>query len=279
MIVSDKHRFAFIHIPKCAGSTVRQALAAYDESFAGMTAGLKNWRQNEFVFWHEGEDQFLDYHHLTLAQLQRLYPEQWEKVDAYPAYAILRDPYSRLISALYQYLRQVEEIVVHDLGPEELQARLIPILEKVDAFFAKDPQLPFDYVHFQPQSSYVELDGKRVVEGLVSISSLDQLYHMLDDQLAPHGEALEPFHLQKTNVTKAYRWQAAQNLVQRHSGLVNALRSRLPRGFKTKIRQVLLKDSDLKQVSITESKVVREFVERHYARDVALWNEVMTSES
>jgi len=30
MIVNDTHRFAFVHIPKCAGSTIRLALAPYD---------------------------------------------------------------------------------------------------------------------------------------------------------------------------------------------------------------------------------------------------------
>lgn len=40
MIIDDRHRFVFVHIPKCAGTSVRQVLKQFD-SYEGRWANAK----------------------------------------------------------------------------------------------------------------------------------------------------------------------------------------------------------------------------------------------
>jgi hypothetical protein len=61
MIVSDRHRFVFIHIPKCAGTSVRNVLEGFDE-----TGGRFNTRIADDPKFGR-----LDYTHLPLSIMAR----------------------------------------------------------------------------------------------------------------------------------------------------------------------------------------------------------------
>lgn len=87
MIVSDTRKFVFIHNPKCAGTTVRRALMRHD------TTG------NFFWMFHEVDGRRIDKAHLPMTALAALFPEYFERLGRYFTFVVVRNPYSRVISA------------------------------------------------------------------------------------------------------------------------------------------------------------------------------------
>ena len=70
MLISDSHKFAFIHIPKCAGTTVRKSLLKFD------TRNNFYWMHNTLEgFGLQGEKTTIDFDksHLTLNVLKYYY--------------------------------------------------------------------------------------------------------------------------------------------------------------------------------------------------------------
>ena len=78
MIVSDSKRFLFIHIPKCAGNTVRNWLRRYDtrsDFFWGIYAPFSN------------PQCAVDLSHITLPMLRRILGA--ETFDGYFKFAVI----------------------------------------------------------------------------------------------------------------------------------------------------------------------------------------------
>ena len=274
MIISDAYRFAFLHIPKCAGSNVRQALEQYDERYKSLSAGLERYADSKYIFRPHGAEPFVDLPHLTLAQLQRHFPEEFFRITNYRSFAILRDPHERLMSSVSQRLRQYHGVLVQDLSDADMRQHLTRILGQVAGLFGESAQLPFDFIHFQPQSSYVEHDGQTLVDHPVAITRLDVLHRLLSEQLADAGNALEPFHLQRTNPTIAYRNPSLQVLARRFAGPLNAVRRLLPESLKAAVRPALYSGDGNVFADFGRSDEVRNFINRHYARDLELWDAV-----
>src|SRR5215469_2320355 len=93
MIIDDEHRVAFVHIPKCGGTSVRRQLAALDSC-------------RGFFYDRRDHDALgrLDYCHIPLAFLAAHFRDAFDKVAAYSAFALVRDPHSRFVSATFQRL-------------------------------------------------------------------------------------------------------------------------------------------------------------------------------
>ena len=272
MIISDAYRFVFMHVPKCAGSTVRHALEQYDERFKLLSAGLDRYEDSEYVFRPHGAEDFVDLPHLTLGQLQCYFPEEYLLTKGYRSFAVLRDPHERLMSSVSQRLRQYHGELVQDLGAADIRQHLTRILAQVAKLFSVSPQLPFDFIHFQPQSSYVEHDGETLVDHSIAITRLDELHGLLSEQIAGAGNALEPFHLQRTNTTMSYRNLPLRDLSQRFAGPVNAVRGLLPERLKAVLRPMIYSSDGNVLADFGRSEEVRNFISRHYSRDLELWD-------
>src|ERR1700744_524201 len=111
MIISDPHRFVFVHVPKCAGTSVRRALRAIDTS--------------DGQFWRIGEHPEMGavhFAHLTLPDLARYFPETLAKIRDYQSMAIIRDPRDRFFSAIFQRLREFRGIGQSVITPEMIEA-------------------------------------------------------------------------------------------------------------------------------------------------------------
>ena len=104
MIIDDEHRVAFVHIPKCGGTSVRNQLAAID-SCKGEFYGRRP---------HERLG-LLDYCHIPLQTLAREFPTAYEKVGAYQSFAIVREPHARFASAHVGEAGGIGLIVGHQL--------------------------------------------------------------------------------------------------------------------------------------------------------------------
>jgi hypothetical protein len=85
-MISDKHKCIFVHIPKTAGGSVKYALG-YKKPTS--TKGLKRWA------------------HATAAQIKKnkANEKQW---DNYFKFAIVRNPFDRIVSAYNWHCRLME---------------------------------------------------------------------------------------------------------------------------------------------------------------------------
>lgn len=93
MIISHQHRFVFLHNPKAAGTSVREALARLD-SYEGRFWGVRYTRAG-----------LVDLAHMPAATLVSLYPELLPVLRDYTVFAFTRAPVPRFVSAFNEQLR------------------------------------------------------------------------------------------------------------------------------------------------------------------------------
>lgn len=271
MIVSDTYRFAFIHIPKCAGTTVRAALEQFDERHEVMTRGLDAHPSRPFTYAPAPGAPFADFHHLTLAQLQRWFPAELARIAESQSFAVIREPHERLISSLSQRLKQFHGLAVEDLPPSRIASALDETLAQLDGLLADRSDLPFDFVHFQPQADYILLDGSRVVEQLFGMNQMAQFQAAIAAHFAPHDIAIAPFHLIRENTSKTHRFKALHRMMTASEGLTRTAKAMLPKSLKKQLRGALYRERGDALRDLAQSHAVRGFVARHYARDLELW--------
>lgn len=271
MIISDSCRLAFIHIPKCAGTTVRSALESLDERYAVMTRGLEPHPERPFTFRPASDAPFADFHHLTLRQLEKWFPEELVRLASCRTYALIRDPHERLFSSITQRLKQFGGVAVQDMTPSALAEALEQALGKVADLLAKDADLPFDYVHFQPQADYIELGGRILVEHVYPTAQIARMQADMAAHLATFGVHLAPFHLSRQNSSKTHRFAVLHRLVARHERGSRLVKKLLPVAAKRGLRAIVYRDRGSLAGGFEPPPEVRAFVKKYYARDLELF--------
>ena len=249
MIISDSHRLVFVHIPKCAGTTVRTGLKSINglgDSFDG------------YFDYPEGGRVLLN--HLPLADLRRHFPACYDKVEAYDSYATLRGARTRFASALFQHLR-----AYHALDPASASSSLFRQKAREVCLRLDHPaeRRALDLMFFLPQSAFVALDGRQVVRHLYRIEDLARLaqdlklrHRVVVDVDIRHNEAALP---------------AAPGLatVQKTAGVV--LRRLVGGGRFARLRSGLRRAGgvapDALYRQLFEDESVARFVDAYYAQD------------
>jgi hypothetical protein len=174
MIISDSHRLVFVHIPKCAGTTIRTGLKSID----GLDGRFDGY------FNHPQGGRFL-LNHLPLAELRSYFPACYDKVETYDSYAILRAARPRFASALFQHLRSFERLDPSCASPSLFRRKAREICLRLDQAAERRA---YDLMFFLPQSAFVALDGRQVVRHLYRIEDLPRF---AQDLKARHGLALD----------------------------------------------------------------------------------------
>lgn len=82
MLISDSHKFVFLHVPKTGGSSITAALAPYLRSPQEVVEETRGWQAKH----HAG------YMHATYAESKSAIPR------GYKAFAVVRNPWDRYIS-------------------------------------------------------------------------------------------------------------------------------------------------------------------------------------
>lgn len=97
MPVCYEHKFIFVHIPKCAGTSVRKALKS-----AGVRLDFEGPVRPEHQVRYAIDEKWL--HHLPAPALKRILPENvWEE---FFKFTFVRNPWDRLVSK-YHFNKQV----------------------------------------------------------------------------------------------------------------------------------------------------------------------------
>jgi tetrahydromethanopterin S-methyltransferase subunit G len=253
MIICERHGFVFVHIPKCAGSSVRQQIESLDDE-----AGLFSRVKEHPVLGR------MDFGHFTLPQLREHFPDHYAKVLRLESFAICRDPFDRFGSSVRQTLWMYDKRPMTLISPAEAAEITRRMIDDLDRSFDR---LPAKYVFFEPQVSYVFDEGRQVVKRLYPIERTADFIGEISRRI---GRPLDPAR------------RANQNVELRFKGLggalfaVNAaLRRLLPRGahaaLKTQVLPLVTRSQNAAEASgLLELPEVREFVQRRYAEDIAL---------
>lgn len=163
MIICDDREFAFIHIPKCAGTSVRRALRAID------TTGAAFFRIADHPAMGE-----VHLAHLTLTDVAHYYPDAFERISRYRSMAILRDPVARFYSAIFQRLREFKGVAQSAISAEMLEADA----KRIMAYLETAPRrLNLEHVHFNRQSDFVELEGQRLIRDVFLVTDMAEAAH------------------------------------------------------------------------------------------------------
>ena len=148
MIISDQHKFAFVHIPKCAGSSVKAANPSIDNSFD------RTFENHEFL----GP---VDLSHLPLWAFQKHLPDVFEKIIEFDSFAVTRDPLERFGSSVTQRCRQYLNYNAADITSDVL----VHAAKEAISYLTQDPNsLAPEFIHCTPQARYIRLDGETIVQ-------------------------------------------------------------------------------------------------------------------
>ncbi|WP_171239020.1 sulfotransferase family 2 domain-containing protein [Ruegeria sp. HKCCA5763] len=258
MILSDRHRFVFIHVPKCAGTSVRASVLPYhdaDERF------LKTVERHPEL----GE---IDFRHLPLHLLRDLDPDAFEKLKLYDSYALLRDPFQRFRSSLAQRAKMYLGKEFAQLEPKEIREEI----DKVISYLNSAPEvIASNFIHFARQSDFVQMDGVRLVRNLYPVERLDLFGMELGQHLGV--ERLEFGH---ANRTMTFRYPQMKHIMRQGSALVRRV---LPQPahemLRGTARRLLMEPDDPETLPEFDDGHVRDFVTSYYADDIAMHREVL----
>ena len=96
-MISESHKFIFIHIPKCAGTSIENALRKYcKRGFLGYDKNLKGFKQ------HANCEELLTHNHITT-----------EVCNSFFKFAFVRNPFDRAVS-IYKYIQKQESAKCRD---------------------------------------------------------------------------------------------------------------------------------------------------------------------
>jgi hypothetical protein len=163
MIVSHSKRFIFVHIPKCAGTSFRDA--------------LKRYHDDSENFWYRRYHPYfgceIDYAHMRLWELHALFPGILDAMAHYETLALVRSPYERFISALAQHLTAFHPNLDYYGADRDT------LCGYAERFI--DQELRMDrvvgnarFVHFSFQTWYISLGERRLVRHVLPIPNNNQ---------------------------------------------------------------------------------------------------------
>ncbi len=260
MILSDQHRFVFVHIPKCAGTSVRNAVLPFHDADDRFLKEVE----------HHPELGEVDYRHLPLSLLRELDPEAFQKLKTYESYALLRDPFQRFRSAMSQRAKMYLGKEFAQLDDDEIRSKI----EQVIAYLRSEPRvIAPDYIHFSRQSDFVEFNGERVVQKLYPVERLDLLIQALSRHIGT--DTLEIGHANKTTV---FRYPQLKRITYRSSALARrCLPGPVHETLRVFARRTLMKPGGAQPHPVFSEPDAEDFVRSYYAADIALHQEVLAN--
>jgi hypothetical protein len=252
MILSPGHGFAFIHIPKCAGSNIREQLERFDET-KGEFWGVKL----------HPELGRIDYAHLPLDVLRAHFPETFEILRGVETFAVTRDPLPRFRSSFAEHVKIYRKTRLADLSEDEIGRLLDETMQALERLGDGPP--PAEYSHFTPQWRYAELDGQRFVDRLVPLERIGDLFAALSDKTGVRFSATA----RANRGDLSFRLPAIERSVRRgYTRLKGALPYRVHDALRRAGQRILTRQERPSHVdAFFRADEVTAFVARYYARD------------
>ena len=168
MIVSDDHKLVFVHIPKCAGVSVKAPLRAID-STQGYYSRIGD---------HPDLGR-IHFAHIVLRDLATFFPDDFTKLRSYHAFAVVRDPRARFLSAVFQRLREFKGVPQSGITADRIEEEAGEIISVLEG---SPDRLDLEFVHFNRQVDYLEFAGERLVDEIFAIERMPALVRFVSDR-------------------------------------------------------------------------------------------------
>lgn len=269
MIISDTHRFAFVHIPKCAGSSVRHALAPFDD------AAQRYFDKG--VSDHPGLGR-LDHAHIPLSVLQSHFADDFAKLQDYASFAILRDPYSRFPSSLHERFTQRDRKSLGDISIDDVAKEVDQVLTTLSAHPKDSPILDPGLIHFSRQRDYIYLNKTQVVDNLYTTVGVKDLLGRISEITGT------PIRTEVHQNNRYYhRYPLARSL---QTAVTQPIERLLPRKVWkpvfTAVKAGLLSTGMIRTggnplPDLPNTDAIQAFVAEFYADDIALYQTIQAS--
>lgn len=251
MISSKTQEIAFVHIPKCGGQSIRDVMRSLKDPYE--IRGVVDKGAGTF-----------DYTHLTLTQMQRLEPDFLDALSTYESFCIVRDPFKRLASSLKQRFQTYHKKDLRQVYEKDLVREL-----ELAGQHLSSGDIPYDFAHFTPQREFIELNGKAVVRKAADIGQMDEVFEWLGSH---YGAVVVQKTKNKTKVPSSRLSRFYIRSIKPRIG--KQLADAAPRWVKKAIRDVTLTDDY--SANLIPEELKREFVEKHYQRDIEIHKQTLT---
>lgn len=265
MIITHQDRMPFVHIPKCAGTTVRRVVRQLDD-----TKVMFENRVDQHP--HLGR---LGYVHIPFLVLRSAFPTVYEPLASYSSFAVARDHRERFASSPPQHLKMYTTARVEDFSRSELKAGIDDAIGFLPER-RKAKVIPPEYIHRQPQRDYVCLDGQRVISNrrtpcqLAGVGSFgDVEVHTGVVSRAPEGSSGH-----RANQTRTHRCNLTRLFVRNTRPVCKRARRFIPSGAAWLAKRLLYVPLHARMADVLMSASVCEFVAHFDAEDIWLFQEV-----
>jgi len=248
MIVLAKHKIAIIHIPKCAGTNLKQALYALNNENIEIIEGIKVIDGIKY-----------DTAHLTNNILACKFPDLFEDIKKYKTYAIIRNPEERFFSAINQYSKTQLKKPIYRLSKKEKKDLEMHIINRINS-----DDNAIEMIHFKKQIEFIEYKESNLVQNIIRIESIGKLESYIEKIL--DCKIFENRH--HKNETLAYKNKfIAEILIE--NKLIEYAKSKVKsKTIKGIAKKIFLKKNENSE--LTEDTLA--FVKNFYKEDFNLWN-------
>lgn len=251
MMTCSKFNFAVIHIPKNAGSTIRDQVEPFDD-YDGFFRGTKD--HPELGLYNSS--------HVPLMHLREHWPEVFAVLSGLETYAMVRDPVSRFSSALAQRARQIHKVQPDEMDAATIQGEIDVIINELETHRTFPTH---KFVHFARQTDYLDLDGARFVKHIYPIERIGALIAKLEVHM---GQPL--IREFQANKTVTFRYPALKKALLAAKGVA---KKALPIGPYNKLRDLGIRTMTEAGASAMNDAVageaVQAFIKDYYADDLA----------
>jgi len=264
MIISDECKFVFVHIPKCAGTFVRNQLEPID-SYDGKFYGVKKYSEcREF-----------DYSHIPMNILSEYFPEEFRKVAEYASVALMRDPRERFVSSLMQHLKLYRGLSSSDHTARRLRAEADRVVDHLTN--NPDDSSP-KFAHLAKQSSFTSLGGRQVVRHLFRMDQMEAFAGFISEHTGIAFDATA--RPENANLMpRSHFLRATARVFKRLYAQIPAGRPR-HLAYKALRRTGLYKSGvEMFAEELYRDGNIRRFVEDYFAEDFELYESLETRSS
>jgi len=266
MIISDEHGFVFVHIPKCAGTTIRKFIKKFNcqkDTFYGIDNHPDLGR--------------LDLAHIPLFTLREHYLSDFEAMQIYWSFAVVRNPYYRFVSSLSERIKNYKVKFIEQCSEKEIRYAILETIE----YLTKNEHclLSHEFIYFQKQVDYIKLDGEQIIESIYTIEQIDEL--VADFQSKIGKRFAKPFACissRNSNRSFVFRNNFIRGVYKTLRPKANSLIQLLPKNIKQRIWDWIYVPTHKRLRGIFEEDHVKAFIRDYYSDDIILYQSVLEAQ-
>lgn len=254
MLVSQRHKTAFVHIPKCGGSTVRHQFSNISDIGTDFSGFFKHPALGPVRLGH-----------LPLWAVSEYYPEAFEILTRCQSHALSRNVFDRFESAVSQHLFQHQKKRINDFDLDEVLKVSQDIIENIRS---NDRLVSAQYCHFIRQADFIFLEGERIIDKVYPLSAINQL---VKDLSAATGSTAST--ALQSNQTLHFKVKGSEKVFRQLSGMTKRILPLKIHSHAKKIAKNLFTEKGSTHKGFAQrNNAISDFIRTYYAQDIILFD-------